>query len=349
MPAEKGRWPMNRPQPNSEVSATRTRRILPWILLALLALVILPLAIPIPPPRGVQPVQTLGGPDSDWIEVDGIQFHTTRRGSGQPVFVALHGFGAGTFSWREMGGEDGPPGTVLAYDRPGFGLTERPTDPEAYRPRSAPGHLLGLMDAWDLDAAVLIAHSAGAPTALATARQHPGRVSALILVAPAVGGEPRGPSPTLCALLDTPWMDRMGPLLLRATVPLLQRGLDRAWADPAGPPPAVVADYRRPLRAEGWDRGLWEVLRSRICHPGLHAIPESPDPSLPILVITGELDTIVDPADSRRLARELDAEFAAIPDAGHLPHEERPGAFLAILREFLQSEGIAPAPGELVP
>ena len=349
MPAQNGRWPVNRLRSNSEGLATRTRRILPWIPLALLALIILPLAIPIPPPRGLQPVQTLGGSDSEWIEVDGIRFHTTRRGSGEPTFVALHGFGAGTFSWREMSGDDGIPGTVLAYDRPGFGLTERPTDSEAYRPRSAPDHLSGLMDAWDLETAVLIAHSAGALIALATAHLHPERISALILVAPAVDEEPRGPSRTLCALLSTPWMDRMGPLLLRATVPLLQRGLDRAWADPAGPPPAVVTDYRRPLRAEGWDRGLWEVLRSRICHPRLHAIPESPDPSLPILVITGELDTIVDPADSRRLARDLDAQFAAIPDAGHLPHEERPGAFLAILREFLQSEGIAPAPGELVP
>jgi len=58
-------------------------------------------------------------------------------------------------------------------------------------------------------------------------------------------------------------------------------------------------------------------------------------------VITGDDDRIVPIADSLRLAQELpNARLAVIEKAGHVPHEERPEAFLEAVREFIESANL---------
>lgn len=44
----------------------------------------------------------------------------------RPALVLLDGFAASTWSWREVMASLAEQGTVAAFDRPGFGLTERP-------------------------------------------------------------------------------------------------------------------------------------------------------------------------------------------------------------------------------
>jgi pimeloyl-ACP methyl ester carboxylesterase len=60
--------------------------------------------------------------------------------------------------------------------------------------------------------------------------------------------------------------------------------------------------------------------------------------TLPVLVITGDDDRIVPTADSIRLAGELpDASLSVIESAGHVPHEEKPEAFMDAVRQFLKN------------
>jgi len=59
--------------------------------------------------------------------------------------------------------------------------------------------------------------------------------------------------------------------------------------------------------------------------------------TIPVMVITGDDDRIVPTLDSIRLAGELqDAQLVIIPNAGHLPHEERPAEFMEAVNRFLQ-------------
>jgi pimeloyl-ACP methyl ester carboxylesterase len=73
--------------------------------------------------------------------------------------------------------------------------------------------------------------------------------------------------------------------------------------------------------------------------------------AFPTLLVWGERDAIVPPAVGERLAREMPAAvLVVIPDAGHQPMWEAPGAFNAELSAFLAtrapSRGGAPvAPG----
>ncbi|MDY6866914.1 MAG: alpha/beta hydrolase, partial [Chloroflexota bacterium] len=155
----------------------------------LLLLVVGPFLVPVPPLENTQPVQTLADADSEFIEINGISVHYKRMGSGEPVFILIHGFGASTFSWREVMQPLSAYGMVIAYDRPAFGLTERPLDWEEENPYTQESNialLLGLMDAMEIQEAVLVGNSAGGTLATVFTLAHPERVLALIEVDAAV-------------------------------------------------------------------------------------------------------------------------------------------------------------------
>ena len=169
-----------------------------FMLVGLLVITIGPLVIPIPPLPDPPPLSALVDEDSRFIEVNGIDVHYKQYGSGEPVMILLHGFGASTFSWREVMKPLSEYGTVIAFDRPAFGLTERPMPGEwegesPYTLNSQINLLIGLMDRLNVEKAVLIGNSAGGTVAAAAALAHPQRVAALVLVDAAVyagGGAP---------------------------------------------------------------------------------------------------------------------------------------------------------------
>ena len=307
----------------------------------LLLLVFGPFLVPVPPLEGTVPPEQLADPDSRFVEVDGITVHYKMAGEGEPVLVLLHGFGASTFSWREVMEPLSEMGTVVAFDRPGFGLTERPMPGEwegesPYSPEAQADLTVGLMDALGIERAILVGNSAGGTVALLTALTYPERVAGLVLVDAAVyvgGGTPGWLRP----LLNTPQMRHLGPLLARR---IQDWGMDfarSAWHAPSGLTSEVWEGYTKPLRAQNWDRALWEVTRAS--HP--LDLPERLDEvAVPVLVITGDDDRIVPKEQSVRLAEELpQADLVVIPNCGHVPQEECPEPFLQAVLEWMAKEG----------
>jgi len=305
------------------------------VLVFLLALLIVPFLIPIPPLHGTVPPQSLADADSQFIEINGLSVHVKTSGQGEPVIVLLHGFGASLYSWQGVMPALAESGTVIAYDRPAFGLTERPLTWQGqnpYSPEAQMALVIGLLDHFAVQQAILVGNSAGGTIAMQTALAYPQRVKALVLVDAAVyagGGAPAWVRP----LLATPQMRRLGPLLARQ---IQSRGLEfinLAWHDVQKIPPATIELYQKPLQVENWDAALWQLtLVSRAS-----GLPERLDEfDLPILVITGDDDRIVPTADSIRLAAELPgAELVVIANAGHVPHEEQPDEFMRVVTRFL--------------
>jgi pimeloyl-ACP methyl ester carboxylesterase len=108
-----------------------------------------------------------------------------------------------------------------------------------------------------------------------------------------------------------------------------------AWYDPTRIPEETLALYKKPLQAENWDRALWELTLASQESDLAERLNEF---TMPVLVITGEADKIVPTEQSVRLAGELpDAQLVVIPQAGHVPHEEQPAAFLEAVKSFAQS------------
>jgi len=320
------------------------------IILALLVTLFLvaPLIVPIAPPEGVRPLAEVAGAEARYAEVLGVDLHfqelawTPEAGEGQgelPAFLLLHGFASSLESFRYLAPHLAAYGRVVAYDRPGFGLSERPMPEEysgqldPYDPAAQAEFAFGLMDALGLEKAVLVGHSSGARLALEMAIDRPERVTGLVVI---------GAAPYVSAsrswlsrlVMNSPQLERLGPVFLRQLdgEPGM-RMLRAAWADPSAIDQAAMEAYRRPLGVENWDRALWQMNRAeppRSLAGTLGALRH------PTLVVAGLADAIVPVSESERLASELpNARLELLAGCGHVPHEECPATLHALLDDWL--------------
>jgi pimeloyl-ACP methyl ester carboxylesterase len=303
----------------------------------LVVVVVGPLVYPIPPLENTVPPRELADADSRFVTVEGIDLHYKVAGAGEPALVLLHGLGASVFSWQGVMEPLGEWGTAVAFDRPAFGLTERPmpgdwSGESPYSLDAQAEQTAGLMDALGLERAILVGHSAGGRTAALTALEYPERVAGLVLVAPAVGGD-GGFYGWVGPLLRTPQLRRVGPYLARSIATRGIEILNRSWHDPLRISDETLAGYTKPLRAQDWDRAFWELVIARGSAELEGRLEEL---AMPVLIITGDDDRIVPTASSVALAERLPAaELVVVPACGHLPHEEQPEAFLEAVGAWL--------------
>ena len=310
------------------------RALLILIGILILAALIVPFLIPVPPLQGTRSVEELADPDSRFIEVNGLQIHYKMVGAGQPVFILLHGFGSNTYSWKNVMGPLSKYGTVIAFDRPAFGLSERPLEwkgENPYSPVAQTKLVVGLMDKLGVEQAVLVGNSAGGTVAAYTTLRYPERVLALVLVDAAIytgGGVPDWVKP----LLKTPQMRRLGPLLSRRLLSRAEDLIKQAWHDPSKVTPEILEEYSKYAQVENWDKALWELtLASR----DLKLSERLDELRLPVLVITGDDDRIVPTEESIRLSEEIPySTLLVIPNCGHVPQEECPGPVVKALVVF---------------
>ncbi len=315
----------------------------------LLLLLIGPFLVPIPTLPNLQPAAALADEQSQFVTVPftgtaGVNLHYQEWGTGEPTFILLHGFASNLYTWDRVVKEWGEHGRVLTYDRPPFGLSAKLTaddwtGPNPYTDQAALAQLLAFMDANNVEQAVLVGNSAGGTVAMKFALEHPERVTSLILVSPAVytGGDvPLG------GLLNTPQVNRLGPLIARQFA-----GSDAlitaAYHDPAAFTPAQREKATITTRVEKWDEAFWAFTAGRAGGGNLPLVPRLGELTLPVLLVTGDDDRVVPTADSVLLAEELSqAELAVFPACGHVPQEECPDPFMTVVTEWLAAQGIAP-------
>jgi pimeloyl-ACP methyl ester carboxylesterase len=314
-------------------------KVLSIIAVAILtALLAVPFLIPISPLAGTFPPQRLGNAESRFADLNGVTVHYTIRGSGEPVIILLHGFGAYLFSFESVMGALSGHGTVIAFDRPAFGFTERPilngwSGPNPYTNEFASDLTIALMDHLGVGKAILVGHSAGGAVALLTYYRHPERIQALVMEDAAVFGS--GGAPTfISALAWLPQVQRLGPLLVRSLAGDSGIGtIYLAWHNDSKVTPDIIEGYKRPLMAHDWDYALWQFTAA--AHP-LNLELNFSSISVPTLVITGDDDQIVPTAQSVKLASSIPgATLVVVPACGHIPHEEAPPDFLSAMDDFL--------------
>ncbi|MEX0836027.1 MAG: alpha/beta hydrolase, partial [Nitriliruptor sp.] len=252
--------------------------------------------------------------------------------------VLLHHFYGNVATWRHAQTGLSDTRRVAAFDRPAFGLTERPhrstwTDRNPYTRAASVDITLDLLDDLESDRAVLVGSSAGGTSALETYARAPERVRALVLVAPAITGDV-GPPTFLRTVMRTPQLRRIGPRIVRrAAGDVTVDRVSGSWADPTRATDDDVQAYTRPLQVEGWDRGYWELFAAEP-PPNLSTL--LPRIDVPTLVISGDSDPVITPRQNRRTAAAIPgAEYVELERCGHTPQEECPDAFLGVVRDFL--------------
>ncbi|NPV02443.1 MAG: alpha/beta hydrolase [Brevinematales bacterium] len=303
--------------------------------LAILGILIVPALIPVSPLEGILPVSKLADPDSRFTNIGGVTLHYKIMGKGEPVFFLLHGFGASLYSWKRVMPELAKLGTVVAYDRLGFGLTVRllPGGWTNENPYSMPAQVkaaAGLLDALGVGKAVWVGHSAGGVVAVEAAAAYPDKVQALILEdSPLLGGVPKMAQ----FLYSIPSVDHFGPVFLRG---IREWGMDvllSAWHDTNKITGEDVELYLKPLSMSNWDIGLWEFTKAASQGDTKEKFKKI---TVPVLVITGDDDKIVPAGDTVSLTNLIPgARLAVIHECGHIPHEEQPVEFMDAVKGFI--------------
>lgn len=301
----------------------------------LFIVIVVPFLIPVRPIEGTVTPGQLADPDSKFIDINGQEIHYKERGEGEQAIILLHGFASSEFSWREVLEPLSAHSRVVAFDRPGFGLTERILNWQGESPYTSDYQadlVVRLMDKLGIQKAILIGNSAGGTIAMDTYLTYPDRINGLVLVDPAVytgGGTPDFLRP----LLHTPQMDRIGPLIVRNIQNWGRSFAESAWYDPTLITDEIWNGYSKPLMVENWDQALWQLTKASEASN----LPEVLDQfDVPVLVITGEYDEIVPAEESIQLAGELpQANLVVIPNCGHVPQEECPAEFLQAAGKFL--------------
>src|SRR5690625_697639 len=310
----------------------------------IVALVLIgPLLVPVTPLEGTNPRHDEALPASQFRTVSGVELHVlANEGDETPDgsldFLLLHGYPANALSWRKVMPELGLYGTALAFDRPGFGLSERP-QPEEWSGGSNPYSLeaqveqsLALLDDYSIDSALWLGSSSGALTALQAALEHPDRVEGLVLIGAPVYAE-NNPPALMRLILGSPQMTRVGPLLMRQLG--MDPGLDlyrSQWANPDAVAQDDLDAYRLTFLVDDWDQGLWQVTRASR-DSGIEG--RLFDVDVPVLVVSGDADEIVPSEDAQRLAGELpNATWALMEGCGHVAHEECAAQFTQVVLDW---------------
>ncbi|CAG0976319.1 2-hydroxy-6-oxo-6-phenylhexa-2,4-dienoate hydrolase [Anaerolineales bacterium] len=313
------------------------------IIFACLGVSVGPFLVPVPKLEGLVSEKDLAEPDSKFIEINDVAIHYKEMGAGKRNFILLHGFGASTYSWREVMDDLAQYGRVIAYDRPAFGLTERPMPANwienPYGMKANIELLRSLMDALQIEKAILVGNSAGGGVAVAFGLEYPERVDSLILVDPGVGGG-RGPQFPAWALpvMWTPQMRHIGQLMMRDYQESLPQTIQREWFDQSKLTDEIRQEPLKIFKIENWDRAFYELTFAP-AYPELR--PLLPKLTVPVFIVAGAEDRLIRSWYFESISKEIpNAKLSLIPSCGHVPQEECPREFMEEVVNYLQEENL---------
>ncbi|RZA32363.1 MAG: alpha/beta hydrolase [Lysobacteraceae bacterium] len=121
-------------------------------------------------------------PEGKFVEVDGVRLHYLDQGSG-PTLVLLHGNGVYSKDFQTSGllQQAAQHYRVIAFDRPGFGYSERPRS-TIWTPDKQAALLHRALEQIGVESAIVAGHSWGTMVALAMGLQQPDFVRGLVLL-----------------------------------------------------------------------------------------------------------------------------------------------------------------------
>jgi pimeloyl-ACP methyl ester carboxylesterase len=270
------------------------------------------------------------GASGQSLTVNGLRLNVSVEGAGHPILL-INGLGANVEMWRPF--RDALAGRTIAFDAPGIGRSQAPLFPPSMKKLA---HLaLGVLERLEVDCVDVLGYSFGGAVAQELARQAPTRVRRLVLVAtsPGWGGVPGAPSALTAVLTPLRYYSRAYydfTNRLMATGPLERR--------PRVPDEHARARFRSPPSIRGYAWQLWAGWMWTSM-PWLHELTH------PTLVVAGEADRLVPPANSVILARRLpNARLILAPGEGHLMLFDDDSRSCTAIRDFLAAPHLAGSP-----
>lgn len=115
-----------------------------------------------------------------YLDCRGARIHAVEDGTG-PLVVLLHGFPESWYSWRhQIPALAGAGFRVVAIDQRGYGRSSKYRVQSAYRISELVADVLGVLDAYSAEKAIVVGHDWGAPVAWTFAWLHPDRCAGVV-------------------------------------------------------------------------------------------------------------------------------------------------------------------------
>jgi epoxide hydrolase 4 len=269
---------------------------------------------------------------------DGLTLRVIQSGPANdvaPVVVLVHGWSACVYTFAEMIPALADAGyRVIAFDLPGHGLSDKPSDESKYTTRALSDTVIGVANAMGVRRFAVVGHSLGGSLGLALALRGEPRIDRLVLIN-SVG---LGIAPLVLPikLFSPSIVNRIVPVLLaRRTVDLVLR---MAFGTSGRPTERDVDEYWAPTQFDEFVRAcracLHRVEWKRTSATQLRSL------TVPVLVITGGRDLLVLGAIDRAMLIPS-VRIVAIREGGHLVLQECASQTNAELIAFLK-EGVEP-------
>jgi len=274
-------------------------------------------------------------PLGEFTEVDGVELHYLERGEGSSI-VLLHGNGTMIEDWIVSGVLDQLAKTnrVIAFDRPGFGHSERPRS-RVWTPAAQAALLAQAFRELRIERPLVVAHSFGTLVAVELAIAHAESVSSLVLLGgyfyPSVRGDVLVASQPAVPVTGDVMRYTVSPLIGAAMLPRINAKI----FNPAPVPERWVEEFPhamvlRPsqIRAEAAEAALMipaaSALGARIG-----------EIDVPVTIVAGAGDELVTMKDqSKRLHEALPgSRFVAVEGAGHMVHHTATEQVVSAIRQ----------------
>ena len=260
-------------------------------------------------------------PVGQFHTVNGVRLHYIERGEGTPV-VLLHGnvVTSEDFISSEVLDLIAKRHRVIAFDRPGFGYSDRPHG-SAWSAGSQADLIRDAFAVLGINRPIVLGHSWGAAVALALGLNHPDAVRGLVLLSgyyyPTLRADVLFSAPTAIPILGDLLRYSVSPLIGRAMLPLLLKGMFAPLPVPARFTksfPRGMSVRPGQIRAQSQD-GVAMISGALSMR---HRYQEL---SMPVVIMAGTKDRVVKDSQAVRLHEEIPHSILRlIPGVGHMVH-----------------------------
>lgn len=273
-------------------------------------------------------------PVGQFVEVDGVRLHYVDRGEGEPV-VLLHGANSMVQDMLLSGLVDSLAGShrVIAFDRPGYGHSERPRT-TIWTANAQADLISAALGKIGVPRAIVLGHSWGASVATALALNHPGTVRGLVLASgyyyPGLRADVVPMSMPAVPGLGDIMRFTVSPLLARAMWPAVLRGMFGP-----SPVPAKFAAFPKEMAVRPSQVRASAAEGALLIPAALAAHERYGELRMPVAIVAGDADRIIDFDDqSARLHGEIaQSTLHRVSGVGHMVHQSATPQVLAAIKE----------------
>lgn len=258
--------------------------------------------------------------------------------AGDPVLL-VHGLQDEADTWRHIFTPLTRMRRIVAPDLPGFGRSDKAR--RRYDMQLFTGSILALLDALHIERAHLVGSSLGAMICEFIALHHPQRAASLTLIDGTliITRPPPTPPGAILRMLFADYFDRRFFNALRRAPDDAYATLQPYYANLSGLPAADRQFLFQRVNERVWDEGqrraalsVRATLTPFLLRNGARMRAIAARSTVPTTIIWGARDHILSSANGRtRADLQHTARYVEINDAGHLPHQENPGAVLDAL------------------